>query len=188
MRTALRLILAAVLCLGIAAGVVVWSTGGTDWWKTYRSTDRNSPGSLEEKDSPEITWYPDPAARGRDWKVFVDRRALDVYLGANAYAFKPTIKDRRSLGELREAIRMREQKGILALRNRFDQLHIESTPTPDQATRTIPIVRDLAFFYMLAGDFDQANAWLQRGVEMTHALSFGEHLRGEFHALLGLCA
>ncbi len=188
MRTALRLILAAVLCLGIAAGVVVWSTGGTDWWKTYRSTDRNSPGSLEEKDSPEITWYPDPAARGRDSKVFVDRRALDVYLGANAYAFKPTIKDRRSLGELREAIRMREQKGILALRNRFDQLHIESTPTPDQATRAIPMVRDLAFFYMLAGDFDQANAWLQRGVEMTHALWFGEHLRGEFHALLGLCA
>jgi hypothetical protein len=187
-RAALRLILVAVFCLGIAAGVVVWSTGGTDWWKPYRSADRGVSGESEDRDSAEISWYPDPTARGGDSRVFVARHAFDVHLGANVFAYKPQIKDRRSLGELREAIRMREQKGILDLRNQFDQLHIESTPTPDQATRAIPMVRDLAFFYMLAGELEQANAWLNRGMELTHALWFGEHLRAEFHGLLGLCA
>jgi FG-GAP-like repeat/ASPIC and UnbV len=187
-RAALRLILAVVFCLGIAAGVVLWSTGGTDWWKSYRSADRGDSNQGEGQDNPDITWHLDPAARAGDSRVFVDRRPFDVYLGAHAFAYKPTIKDRRSLGELREAIRMREQKGILALRNQFDQLHVESTPTPEQATRAIPMARDLAFFYMLAGELDQAQAWLDRGMEMTHALWFGGHLRAEFHGLLALCA
>jgi hypothetical protein len=187
-RAVVRLIVAVVLCLGIAAGVVVWATGGTDWWKSYRSADRSVPGQANDKDNPDITWYPDPTARAGDSRVFVDRRPFDVYLGANAFAYKPTVKNPQSLSELREAIRMREQKGIVALRSQFDQLQIQSTPTPDQATRAIPIVRDLAFFYMLAGELDQANAWLDRGMEMTHALWFGGHLRAEFHGLLGLCA
>jgi hypothetical protein len=118
----------------------------------------------------------------------VDRRPFDVTLAAAAYAYTPKVKDPGSLAELRDAVRMRGQSEITALRNQFDQLSIGSTPSPDQATKAIPIVRSLAFFYMQQGEFDKATAWLERGMEMCRTLWFGDRLRPELHALLGLNA
>ena len=42
MRAAFRLILTLFFCLGLAAGVVVWATGGMGWWRHDRSTDRGA--------------------------------------------------------------------------------------------------------------------------------------------------
>jgi hypothetical protein len=174
--------------LAVAGGVVVWSTGGAGWWKSDRSANRGGGGAGEGTNTAEIAWYPDPTARGPDVRLFLDRRPLDFRLASNAYAYKPTIKDPRSLGELREAIRMREQKAILMLRQQYDRLHTSSKPAPDQASQAIPMARDLALFSMQAGDLDQARTWLERGMQMTRALWFGGPLRAEFHGLLGLCA
>ena len=78
--------------------------------------------------------------------------------------------------------------GISALRSQYDQLHLHSTPTPEEATKAIPIVRNLACFYMQEGEHDQAAAWLDRGLKLCEALWFGEHLQLELHGLLGINA
>ncbi len=126
-----------------------------------------------------------PAAPRR---VFVDRLPYDYQLAADAYNYTGPIKDRRSLGQLREAVRMRGKRGISAVRNQYDQLHLHSPPTPDEATKAIPIVRSLACYYMQEGEHDQAAAWLERGLKLCEALWYGEHLKVELYGYLGINA
>ena len=189
MRGAFRLFLAVVFCLGLAVGVVVWATGGISWWRTDRSTGLGAvpAGSLGEN-AQNLLWFPDPNDTGGQSRVFVDRRAFDFNLTSNAFRYTAPIKDRRSLAELRGAVRMRGQRGISAVRNQYDQLHLHSTPTPEEATKAVPIVRNLACFYMQEGEHDQAAAWLDRGLKLCEALWFGEHLQLELHGLLGINA
>ena len=187
MRAAIRLILAVVFCVAIAAGVVVWATGGLDWWRNSRSAGGPSAGNEAETD-PEVTWYADPTAAGRGSRLFVDSRELDRYLGTNSFAYKAPLRDAASLGELRDAVRMRGQRGIITLRGKYDALNMGALPGADKLAKAIPVVRDLAFFYMHEGEFDQAASWLDRGLEMSRGLWYGEKLQREFHVLLGINA
>ncbi len=188
MRAAIRLVLTVVFCLGIAGGVVVWATGGVSWWRTGRSGGHGVRAGTQAESSPDITWYPDPTASGRESPVFVDRREMDRYIALNSFAYKGPIADPRSLGEIREALRMRGQRAIIALHREYDSLNIGSRPTAGQLPKAIPVVRNLAFFYMHEGEFDQAAAWFERGLEMSRDLWFGTNIQLEFRALLGINA
>ncbi len=188
MRTALRLILTVVFCMGMASGVVVWATGGLDWWKTYRAAGHGAPARLEGETNPDITWYPDPMVRGKEARVFADRREMDRYIALHSFDYKGPIADPASLGEVREAVRMRGQRAIIALHREFESLKLGSPPTADQLPRAIPVVRNLAFFHMHEGEFDQAASWLERGLELSRELWQGEDIQLEFHALLGINA
>ena len=80
------------------------------------------------------------------------------------------------------------QRGIITLRGKYDALNMGESPASDKLAKAIPVVRDLAFFYMHEGEFDQAASWLDRGLEMSRGLWYGEKLQREFHVLLGINA
>ena len=187
-RFAIRLMLTLVFCLGIAAGVVIWSTGGTDWLTTYRSTASGGTAGGEAERNADITWYADPRDPSGKSRVFADRRELDRYIALNSFAYKARIGDARSLGEVAESVRTRGQRAIIALHEEYDSLKLGSKPTAAQLPNAIPVVRNLGFFYMHEGQFDQAASWLERGLEMSRGLWMGESIQLEFYALMGINA
>ena len=145
-------------------------------------------GGREAETNPDVTWYSDPKASDREAQVLVDRREIDRYIALNSFAYKGPIADPRSLGEIREAVRMRGQRAIITLHREYDSLDIGSRPTAGQVPKAIPVVRNLAFFYMHEGEFDQAATWFERGLDMSRELWFGTNLQLEFRALLGIIA
>ncbi len=189
MRRAFRVLFAGLLCVGIAIGAVSWVTGGTDWLRIAALSQGGAlPASNSQMESPLVSWYPDPNAPGTASQICIDRRPLDRFISVYAFSYKGTIKDPSSLGDLREAIRVRGRRGIAALRETYDKLRIGSRPTFEQALEAVPLARSVAFFYMHEGDFGQAESWLKRALEMSHQHKFPAEAQAEFHALLGLAA
>ena len=189
MRGLIQFLLAASLCVAVAIGAVVWITGGPDW---LRKAVSRTPGASQtvnsQLDSPYVTWYPDPNAPGTSAQVCVNRRAIDRFIGVYAFSYKGTIRDPGSLGELRDAIRVRGRRGIAALRQSYDDLKLGAPTTFDQALKAIPLARSIAFFYMHEGDFGEADEWLQRGLDLCRKYEIPLETQAEFHALLGIAA
>jgi hypothetical protein len=130
MRILVRLLVAGGLCAATAVGLVIWLTGGIDWIRARAPSGRSeSSRAPSETSNPDVTWYPDPNAPGTDARVCVDRRSLDVAMGLNAYKYKGPIKDTGSLGELREALRLRGVRRLAAKREEYDRLHFGAHPS-----------------------------------------------------------
>jgi hypothetical protein len=182
-----RLFLAAIFCVAVAVGVVIWATGATDWLRKAGGPARGAPSPGASTSDPNVTWYPDPNALGSAAQVCVDRRPLDLAMYA-AFAYKGTIRDAGSLAELRDAIRVRGARALAAKRAEYDRLRVGPRPTYEQALSAIRLAREVASFYMHEGDFGQGAAWLQRGLDMSRDLGFPPDIQAEFHALLGIAA
>jgi hypothetical protein len=187
MRGVIRLAIAVACCLAIATAVVVWATGGSAWWRNSEALGPGAPTLLEQEIHPNLKWYPDANDPGGKARVYVDRRTIDDAVGS-LYPYKETIRDPSSLGELRDAIRMRVSRGIMEQRAEYDGLHVGPTVTSQQAMQAIPLARSIAFSYMQDGDFDQAVSWLEEGLAMSRMEQFPANIRAEFHALLGINA
>ncbi|MHB1557940.1 MAG: FG-GAP-like repeat-containing protein, partial [Isosphaeraceae bacterium] len=186
MRARWRLAAVLTVCLAIAAGGAVWLGGP--------GMNRSSGGSpttlLEREVHPNLIWFADPNAREGgigEPRVYVDRRTIDDAVGSlNPYS--DMIKDPTSLGELRDALRLRENREMVSLHTRFDRLNLGSSPTPEQAMQAIPLVRSIAYSCMRDGSFDEAARWLETGLELSRMKEFPPNIRTEFHALLGINA
>ncbi len=187
MRGVIRLAIAVAFCLAIATAVVVWATGGSAWWRNSEAPGPGTPTLLEREIHPNLTWYPDANDPGGKSRVYVDRRTIDDAVGS-LYPYNETIRDPSSLGELRDAIRMRVSRGVMEQRAEYDGLHVGPTATSQQAMQAIPLARSIAFSYMQDGDFEQAASWLEEGLAMSRTEEFPANIRAEFHALLGINA
>jgi FG-GAP-like repeat/ASPIC and UnbV len=197
MRFALRVVLVGIACLTVAGGAVAWITGFDGWGKGLWSLSGASKvgsasadistGSTPEPNS-KVEVFPDPNAPGTRAYVFVDRGSFDGDIAPTAFAYTGSIRDPRSLDELRQAFRGRGRRGLTAFRAEYDRLHFDSPPTFEQAFRGIPLARSIAFLYMHDGKFGEASSWLERALEMSHGPNFSPDIAAGLHALLGIVA
>jgi hypothetical protein len=187
MRFVLRIALAGICCLAIAAGSVVWITSLDVRGKTPRSV-ADPQKELAPAANPLQEAFPDPNAPGTGAQVYAERIDFDGDIAPTAFAYTGPIHDRRSLDELREAIRGRGRRGIVSVRKHYDRLRLDSRPTQEQAVQAIPLARSLAFLYMYEGKLAEATSWLERALEMSRGTNFSPDVGATMHALMGIVA
>jgi hypothetical protein len=197
MRFAFRIVFVGIVCIVIAGGAVAWIAGGEGWSKSLWDFSLTSKIASKPVDSPKVLApeantkleaFPDPNAPGTGAFVFVDRNAFDGDIAPTVFPYTGSIRDLRSLDELRQAVRGRGRRGLTAFRQLYDRLHFDSPPTVEQALRGIPLARSIVFLDMHDGKFDEATAWLERALEMSHQPNFSPDIEAGLHALLGIIA
>ena len=170
MRLVLRIVPAGICCAAIGAGVVAWMAGLDRSARTSQDLRGYSEGLTHTRNSSEALTpdartgpesLPDPNAPGTSARVFINRSYLDGEIFNTALPFTGEIQNYGSLTELREAIRGRGPRGLAAMRGQYDQLRLDSPPTPQQAEQAIRLQRSIAFLNMYGGKFAEATSWLE---------------------------
>ena len=98
------------------------------------------------------------------------------------------IRDRGSLPELREAVRGRGRRGISALRAQYDQLRVDSPPTPDQALKKLSLEQSIGIVYTYEGKFLEAATWIDKAMETGQSPGVPAATRNRLKAVLGIIA
>jgi tetratricopeptide (TPR) repeat protein len=192
MRLALRIILAGIGCVAIAAGVVAWLTGAERWGRARPiargPAKASTPARPAAAEDAGRETFPDPNAPGTSARVFVERVEFEADLLPTVLSFTGPIRDPSSLQDLREAIRGRSRRGIAALREQADRLALHSPPTVEQAFEAIRLWRSIAFLDMYEGKFAEAASWLERALELSRTPGVPAQVGGHMRALLGIVA
>jgi hypothetical protein len=188
MRTLIRFFLIGLVCVGVAAGVVIWilNPGSADREQSRRLHRLNAAGEepsgakgagVEASRAPEA---------GVVYDVIMDRFEDGGY--QTAVGFMVPIKDPRSLGELREAVRGRGRRGISALREKYDRLGTHSAPTREQLQEKFSLEESLGSLYMYEGKFLEAASWFERAFETSRTAGAPASTRSSLKAKLGIVA
>ena len=174
MRTVLRFVAAAICCVLVAVGVVIWMIGPQEWQKAFGTraepTEVGEPNadaqdSAAEDDNEIIAEFADPNAPGTSNKVFISRYEFDSGIFQTAADFTAPVRttiDRSRSGGRRSW--SEAHRGLAYWRNRADALVLDSPPTAEQATLAIRTWRALAFLEMYEGRFAEAKTWLERAL------------------------
>jgi hypothetical protein len=197
MRVEQRMVLVGIGCAAIGAGIVAWIAGVDRWGKapsaapdavdgSTRSGESAGLKAVERPTGPEA--FPDPNAPGTAARVYVNRSYLDAEIFNTALPFTGEIQDYNSLSELGAAIRGRGGRGLAALLGQYDQLRIDSPPSPDQAAQAIRLQRSIAFLYMHEGKLAEAATWLERALELSRKRGASLDDQAGLRALLGIAA
>ena len=190
MRSVFRVVLVGACCVAVALGVITWITG-LDWRGAVlpgvSSVSSNSDVSTQVAETG-LETFPDSNAPGTSARVFVDRSFFDSDIFDTALPFTAPIRDPTSLHELRESIRGRGRRGIVALRAQFDQLRLDTPPTFEQAVKAIPLARSIAFLEMHEGKFAEATSWLERALDLSRRPEISPDVEANMRALLGVAA
>jgi hypothetical protein len=183
-------------CAALAAGLVAWFSGA-ERTGTAGSTSQTPtkvtpsaparPAGAEAIDTGLAT-FPDPNAPGTSARVFLEPGLSDSDIFRTAGEFTGQVHDDASIQERREAIRGRGRRGIAALRAKHDGLKLDATPTRDQALQAMWLRRSLAMLYMYEGRFAEADAWLERGLEVARTPGVPAMYRANLVALRGIAA
>ncbi len=187
MRAALRITGVGISCVAVAISVVGWMTGLNGWWEPAPAAITSSAAS-EPVRHIGIQKFPDPNAPGTRRQVFAGQGFPDTGIFETAYPYTGTIRDTNSLDELREAVRGRGRRGLIALRTQYDQLSVDSPPTLAQLSEVIPLARSIAFLYMYEGKFSEAASWLGRALELSRRPGISPDVQANMHVLMGIAA
>ena len=189
--------LVALACFAIAGGVTYWLTRDDDAERLEpvdRAARVNTQAATQEVlpppyPNPALTRFPDPtAAPGSSAQVFVDPEAFDALVGAATAQFTDQVRDEGSLTEYREVISHRAERAKAILRERSQLVHLDPTPTYDQASQALWIYRQLAFVALYEGDHDEAAAWLKKALTLSRTSGVPTSVRAHMTALLGINA
>ena len=161
----IRLAVAGLFCIAIAAGVVIWLLDlAPASWKGVNSTSRRG---LENS-----------GARGAGTNDNATREAgrspvtYDLVLekfedgGYNtAVRFMAPIKDLGSLQELRESVRGRGRRALAALRADYGQLSLDTKSGSEQILKKMGLEQSIGLVHMYDGRFLEATSWLEKALE-----------------------
>jgi hypothetical protein len=154
MRFSPGLMLVTLGCFATAGGVTYWLTQDDDAERLQPvdqaarvNTQAATQGILPPPyPNPALTTFPDPTAPpGSSAQVFVDPQAFDALVGAATAQFTDHVRDEGSLTEYREVISHRAERAKAILRERSQLVHLDPTPTYDQALQALWIYRQFAF-------------------------------------------
>ena len=187
MRGAFQILVVAICCLAIAAGVVAWNVGRHKSSASSARSEATRAQSGGDSGASEPT-FPDPNALGTAKTVFVSRDEFDSGVFVTAAEFTGTPANILSLEEVGQAIGARGLRGLPVLSERARRLVLGSPPSALEATRAIRTWRDLAFLEMYQGRFAEAKSWLARGLEISQTPGVLPLDRAYLRALLGIAA
>ena len=170
MRRLIRISLALLFCVGIAACAVAWLLdlvppafrGGADRAKHRISQNETANGA-------EATWAGATAKRSANvYEIVLDKFEDGGY--DTAVRFMAPIRDLGSLEELRESVRGRGRRALSALRADYDRLPpLDSKPNREQILKKVQLEQSIGFVHMYDGRFLEATSWLERALETSRA-------------------
>ncbi len=189
MRRLIRLSLAGLICVGIAAGAVVWLldlaplrwNGGADRTRYRNSLQETASGAGAAAAS-------DPGKRSANvYELVLDKFEDGGY--ATAVRYMAPIQDLVSLEDLRESVRGRGRRALSALRADYDRLApLNSKPTRDQIVKKATLEQSIGFVHMYDGRFLEATSWLERALETSRPSEAPAMVRSRIKAVLGIVA
>jgi hypothetical protein len=136
--------------------------------------------------NPALATFPDPT--GASARVFIDPQAFDSLIGAATAQFTEKVRDERSLAEYREVISHRAERAKAILRERSQLVHLDATPTLDQALQALWLYRQFAFVALYEGDHDEAAGWLKKALALSRTPGVPTSVQAHMTALLGINA
>jgi FG-GAP-like repeat/ASPIC and UnbV len=188
MRRLIRVSLALVFCVGVAAGVVFWLVGpGLPMWpgEGARHTRRHETDGLRSGPGVE-----EPAGEGRGIAKTFDLVLEKFEDGGyeTAVRFMAPVKDPGSLTELREAVRSRGPRALAALEAEYAQIKLDQEPSREQLLKKVQIERSIGFVQMYEGRFREASAWLEKAHGTSRSVLVPAKVRSRITAVLGIVA
>jgi hypothetical protein len=204
MRLGIRVFLAGLGCVAIAAVAVSWliGTGSSREVRRATATPRgkatpSSGGAGSSSGAGAVQagaagaasreTFPDPNAPGTSSRVYLDRAEIDQGIYRAVLNFAPTRAD-ISLEELSASLKSRASEALAFLTAEHDRLALDVPPTAEQVFRVIQIRRLIAFVHMYDGRFGEATSWLQRAMELCRTPGVPDEIRANLRALLGIVA
>ncbi len=189
MRGLLRMMLAGVFCLGVAAGAVTilvkpellrWGPGDRAGQSRPDATKRAVSGQRDAGKSGR-----DPAEPAV-FDIILDKFEDGGYEAAVRFA--APIRDPGSLQELRESVRGRARRGITTLKAKYERMQVGSHLTREQRLEKIALLQSIGFLYMYEGSFLEAASWLEQALEAARDPDVPATARLRLMAVLGIIA
>ena len=167
MRRLIRLAVAGLFCIAIAAAVVIWLLDlAPASWKGLNSTSRRG---LENSGARRAGTNDNPIPEAGRSPVTYDLVLEKFEDGGydTAVRFMAPIKDLGSLQELREAIRGRGRRALAALRADYEQLSLDTKSGSEQILKKVELEQSIGFVHMYDGRFLEATSWLEKALETS---------------------
>jgi tetratricopeptide (TPR) repeat protein len=188
MRRLIRLTLAGLFCVGVAAGAVIWLLGLVPpIWNGAGATPRRDSGTDGAQGAGLVG---NPVGEvGRSAKTFdlVLEKFEDGGYGT-AVRFMAPIKDLGSLSELREAIGGRGPLALSGLQAEYQQIKLDRDPSREQVLKKVELEQSIGFVYMYEGRFLEAATWLSKALESSQPAVVPATVRSRLKAVLGIVA
>ena len=101
-------------------------------------------GDAKAESHPDITWYPDPTASGRDSRLFADRREIDRYIALNSFAYKGPIANvvHQIIGGLRAAMGLTGSKDVADFHKRAQFVRITGAGLRESHVHDVVVTRE----------------------------------------------
>jgi tetratricopeptide (TPR) repeat protein len=183
MAKPIRFVLAGLFCVGAAAmAVTLLINPELVSWKPTNRPRHGDPGTA----TSHAARAAESPKRAGAFDVIPERFEDGGY--ATAFRSMAPIHDRGSLQELREAVRGRGRRGIATLREQYDQLQLDSPPTPAQTLKKLSLEQSIGIIYTYEGRFLEAAAWIEKALETGRASDLAAAIRNRPKAILGIFA
>jgi FG-GAP-like repeat/ASPIC and UnbV len=187
MRSLIRVFLAILFCVGMAAGAVIWLLDLSP--AAWRWTER--PGRSSERRAAvrggQQTLLPNQALEWPEvFDIILEKFEDGGYKTASAHM--APIRDFLSLQELREAVRGRGRRAISQVRSQYEKLRQDSPPKPDQTMEKFSLEQSIGFLYMYEGKFLEAASWLEKALETGRTMENPATACNRLMAVLGVIA
>ncbi len=131
-----------------------------------------------------------PAAgiEARPSTLVLDREPIEDGGFSVAGQFTAPIHEPRSLGELREAVRVRGGLGLAVLQAEFDRVRLSFRPSRDEVVSVGNLLDQIGLLNLYQGRYSEAGACFQKALEVGRPKDAPEPDRARRKALLGIIA
>jgi tetratricopeptide (TPR) repeat protein len=177
MRGWIKVVLAGLFCLAIAAGVVMSLS-------LVNSGPARMPITPDR--APAASNPPDLASQSA--ADFVEPSLIEDGGIRLASEFTGTILDPRSLRDLREAIQGRGRLGLAVMGAELGQFHISSQSTKVDLTYASQIHKNVGLLHMYEGQFEEAAHSFETALELGRSAGIPARARTDLIAILGIVA
>ncbi len=180
MSTPVKIAVAASLCVAAAAGAIAWML----------SLDRKpivTPALHRAVEvAPDVRKSNDPASFAA---LYIDKGSLEDAGVGFAHQFTGSIRDPKSLTDLREAVASRGRLGISTLSASLEQhLHLGPNPPLKQVEFGVKLRKNLGMLLMYEGKFADAAKMFEKAEAEARTPGISADLRTEMTVLRGIAA
>ncbi len=188
MQRLIRVSLAGMFCVGVAACVVIWLAGlfppmwtGAGELRPRGLGADGAQGAPKGEDSAG-----EDRRKARKFELILEKFEDGGY--ETVVRFMAPIKDLGSLGELRAAIGGRGPRALAALEAEYALFKLESEPSAEQVQKKLRLEQSIGFVHMYEGRFRDAGAWLEKALETGRSALVPAKTRSRLMAVLGIVA